>query len=79
MAAALVTSPKFAEFSVVLTPLYCTVLNTLFAVTRASKELDPPSCTVRDSEAATATVPGPSIEPGEAVPYWPAAGAVNAL
>ena len=32
----------------------------------------------RESAVETWTVPGPSMEPGLALPYWPAAGAVKA-
>src|ERR1700679_3742407 len=59
-------------------PLYCTVLKALVACTRASNELVPPNCTVRDRAALIETVPGPSIEPCDAVPYAPDAGAVKA-
>src|ERR1700712_4034575 len=72
------TSPKVGEFSVVLIPEYCTVLNTLFAVIRASNVRVPPSCIVRDSDEFTDTTPGPSIELRDAVPNCPVAGAVNA-
>ncbi len=77
IAAAEVTCPNVCEFSVVSIPEYCTVLNTLFAVTRASNDRVSPSATVRDSEASTATIPGPSIDPREAVPN-PFAGVTNA-
>ena len=46
----------------VLTPEYCTVLNTLFAVIRISMLRVSPSDTVRDSDPFTDTVPGSSIE-----------------
>src|SRR5271154_902236 len=72
------TCPKVGEFSVVLIPEYCTVLNTLFAVMRISNVRVPPSCTVRESDEFTDTTPGPSIELRDAVPYCPVGGAVNA-
>jgi hypothetical protein len=72
-----VTCPKVREFRVVSMPEYCTVLKTLLAVIRASKERVSPRGTVRESEASTATVPGPIIEPREAVPKT-FAGVVNA-
>ena len=62
MEAAPVTWPKVAESSVVLMPLYWTVLKTLLAVTRASKERVSPSWTVRERAAETRTLPGPSME-----------------
>ena len=68
MAAALVTSPNVREFSTTLIPLYWTVLKTLVAVTRASKERVSLRVMVRDKEALVETVPGPSMEPGEAEP-----------
>ena len=61
----------------VLMPLYCTVLKTFEAVTRASKERVSPSCMVRESAAVAETVPGPSMEFREAVPK-PLAGGTNA-
>jgi hypothetical protein len=66
--AADVTCPKVREFSVVSIPEYCTVLKTLFAVILTSNERVSPSETVLASEPSTATVPGPSTDPREAVP-----------
>ena len=71
-----VTCPKVGKLIDVPTPEYCTVLKTLFAVTLASNDRVSPSATVRDSEASTATIPGPSIDPRDAVPY--PFGATNA-
>ncbi len=73
-----VTCPKVRELTVVSIPEYCTVLKTLFAVTRISKERVSPSATVRDNDPSTATVPGPSIELREAVPNAPVEGVVKA-
>src|SRR5947207_15790389 len=73
-----VTCPNVGEFSVVSIPEYCTVLKTLLAVTLASNERVSPRPTVRDSEASTATIPGPSIDPREAVPN-PFAGVTKAV
>jgi len=52
-------------------------LNTFDADTLASNDRVSPSETVRDSEPSIDTVPGPWIDPREAVPN-PFAGAVNA-
>src|SRR5882757_1614574 len=59
-------------------PEYCTELIAFAAVMRASNERVSPSSTVRESEASTTTVPGPSIELREAVPYCPVGEATNA-
>ena len=60
------------------TPEYWTVLKMLLAVIRASKFRVSPSDTVRDSDPLVDTVPGPSIELREALPYVPGAGAEKA-
>jgi hypothetical protein len=73
-----VTCPKVREFNVVSIPEYCTVLKTLFAVNLASNERVSPSETVFARDASTATVPGPLIDPREAVPKVFAGGSVNA-
>src|SRR6185312_7666022 len=70
--AALVTWPKRGSFTLVSTPEYCTVLNTLFALNRNSRLRVSPKDTVRDSDELTDTVPGSSIELRVAVPYCPA-------
>src|ERR1700761_4708927 len=54
------------------------MLKTLFAVTRASSERVSPMLKVRESEAFAWTIPGPSMDPCDAVPYAPAGGERNA-
>jgi len=62
MVAAEVTSPNCGEFTVVPTPEYCTVLNTLLMVARISMLRVSPILTVFDRAMLFETVPGPWIE-----------------
>src|SRR6185437_7099857 len=71
------TCPKRVSFTLVYTPEYCTVLNTLLTFNRISRLRVSPKEIDRESDELTDTVPGSSIELRVAFPYVPNAGAVK--